>query len=188
MIYGVLDPSGSYNPFSSTSEKLLKFHLIFVCGSLHLPLAVAGWNLYGDDHAGLQYSKLPFEIIFSSFFSLLFFLFFQSCLTLSQSLGYPASGSYAPRQYQIRASLLLYGSRVGPVIGCSLLRVPCHLYPQQYCSRTNCRSKVLRLDCFPSPTIGSLVWWQKMTASGSVSLLGVITRVTLTDSREFPLQ
>lgn len=88
MIYDVLDPSGSYGHFSSTSERLLKFHLIFVCGSLHLLLAVAEWNHYGDDYARLQYSKISFEIFFFSL-SFLFFSSFLSFLFSSHVWLYP---------------------------------------------------------------------------------------------------
>lgn len=42
-ICGVLDFSGSFNPSSSSSIRLPKLYLMFVCGSLHL-FPAAGWR------------------------------------------------------------------------------------------------------------------------------------------------
>jgi hypothetical protein len=39
---GVLDPSGSFNPSSWSSEGFLKLHLTSGCGCLHLFLSVGG--------------------------------------------------------------------------------------------------------------------------------------------------
>lgn len=60
--------------------------------------------------------------------------------------------------------------------------------PQQTASRTNCRSKYLWLGWCPKRFIWHLKWIQKLTESGSVSLLlGIFARITLIDSMEFLL-
>lgn len=138
-------PPSLFNPSSLSSAWFTELSPILGCESLYLFQSVTGWSL-SNDHQGSQQSMSIavyqnvtrhhyIDIIFPNCFWVFWFY--------ARSLGYPAFG------WSIGVgSLLLYGSKAGPVIDWLLLQFLFYLntcIPALPIVRTDCSSNVVCL-------------------------------------------